>query len=134
MNLKTFLLTATDATTTTTAANGTGTETPWYSTLLSFLPIILIFVLMYFVMIRPQRKQQKEEQKMRNSLRVGDEISTIGGICGRVVNIKEDRLIIETGADRSKITILKAAVANNATVHDAEDVDDDDDDDDDDDI
>ena len=113
---------------------GTGNQTAQggdlLSMLISFLPIILVVVLMYFLMIRPQRKQQKEEQKMRNSLRVGDEITTIGGICGRVVNVKEDRLIIETGADRSKITILKAAVSSNATVHDAEDVEDDDDDDD----
>lgn len=100
--------------------------------LLQFGPIVLIIVLMYFIMIRPQRKKQKEEQKMRNNMRVGDEITTIGGICGRVVNIKEDSLIIETGADRNKMAIKKWAVQTVDTIHDDNDsVDDDDDDDDD---
>lgn len=96
-----------------------------------FLPLILIVVLMYFVMIRPQRKQQKKEQQMRNSLRVGDEITTIGGITGRVVNLKEDTLVIETGADRNKMTIKKWAVQSCETIHDTTESDDDDDDDDD---
>ena len=94
-------------------------------------PIVLIVVLMYFVMIRPQRKKQKEEQRMRNSIRVGDEITTIGGICGRVVNIKEDALVIETGADRNKMTIKKWALQSCKTIHDPNELDDDDDDDDD---
>ncbi len=102
------------------------------SLLWSTLPIIAIFVVMYFIMIRPQRKRQKEEQQMRNNLRVGDEITTIGGIVGRVVNIKEDSLIIETGADRNKMSIKKWAVQSNETIHDANDTVDDDDDDDDD--
>ncbi len=102
--------------------------------LVQFVPIVLIIVLMYFIMIRPQRKKQKEEQKMRNNMRVGDEITTIGGICGRVVNIKEDSLIIETGADRNKMSIKKWAVQTVDTIHDTNDTVDDDDDDDDDDI
>lgn len=97
----------------------------------TFLPLILIVVLMYFVMIRPQRKQQKKEQQMRNSLRVGDEITTIGGITGRVVNLKEDTLVIETGADRNKMTIKKWAIQSCETIHDTTESDDDDDDDDD---
>lgn len=100
-------------------------------TLLTFGPLLLVIVLMYFVMIRPQRKKQKEEQKMRNNMRVGDEITTIGGICGRVVNIKEDSLIIETGADRNKMSIKKWAVQTVDTIHDPNDTVDDDDDDDD---
>lgn len=83
-----------------------------------FGPIVLIVVLMYFIMIRPQRKKQKEEQKMRNNMRVGDEITTIGGICGRVLNIKEDSLVIETGADRNKMTIKKWAIQTVDTIHD----------------
>lgn len=94
----------------------------------------LLFVLMYFFMIRPQKKKQKEEQKMRNSIRVGDEIVTIGGICGRIVAVKEDSFVIETGADRSKITVKKWSLQECLTVHEAEDIDDDDDFDDDDDI
>ena len=112
---------------TTTTPTNTG-----LASLITLLPMVLIIVLMYFIMIRPQRKKQKEEQKMRNSLRVGDEITTIGGICGRVVNIKEDGLIIETGADRNKMSIKKWAIQSCETIHDANDsVDDDDDDDDD---
>ena len=108
--------------------NGAGS---WMYYLVTFGPLVLIVVLMYFIMIRPQRKKQKEEQKMRNSLRVGDEITTIGGICGRVVNVKEDSLIIETGADRNKMSIKKWAIQSVDTVHDTTDNDDDDDDDDD---
>ncbi|MBP3936466.1 MAG: preprotein translocase subunit YajC [Clostridia bacterium] len=99
-----------------------------WTAIIQFLPIVLIIVLMYFVMIRPQKKQQQQEKAMRDSLRVGDDITTIGGIIGRVVNVKEDTLIIETGADRSKLTIKKWAVQSCETVHD--DVIDDDDDDD----
>ncbi len=90
--------------------------------------IVVLFVIMYFVMIRPQRKRQKEEAQMRNNLRVGDEITTIGGICGRVLQLKEDSIVIETGADRSKMTIKKWAIQSCDTVHEAEDDDDDDDD------
>lgn len=80
-----------------------------------FLPIILIvvmFVAMYFLMIRPQKKQEKEINNMRNNLQVGDEITTIGGIIGKIVSIKEETLMIETGHDRTKIRILKTAVRN----------------------
>ncbi len=94
----------------------------------------LLFVGMYFLMIRPQKKKQKAEQKMRNSVRVGDEITTIGGITGRVLNIKEDALVIETGADRTKMTVKKWALQSVDTIHEAEVEDDDDDFDDDDDI
>ena len=94
----------------------------------------LLFVGMYFLMIRPQKKKQKAEQKMRNSVRVGDEITTIGGITGRVLNIKEDALVIETGADRTKMTIKKWALQSVDTIHEVVDDDDDDDFDDDDDV
>lgn len=99
--------------------------------IISFLPMILLIVLMYFLMIRPQKKRQQEEQKMRNNLRVGDELTTIGGIKGRVVSIKDDTVTIETSVDRTKIVFEKAAIGSVHTKHD-EPVDDDDDDDDDD--
>ena len=70
---------------------------------------------MYFTMIRPQKKRQKEEQTMRESVAVGDEITSIGGIMGRVVTVKEDSIIIETGADRTKIRLLRSAVGINNT-------------------
>ena len=91
--------------------------------------LVVVFALMYFIMIRPQNKKRKEEQKMRDSIRVGDEIVTIGGICGRVVNVKEDTLIIETGADRNKMSVKKWALQECLTVHDTTETDDDDDDD-----
>ena len=100
--------------------------------LLAFLPMILMIALLYFLMIRPQQKKQKEEQKMRNNLRVGDELTTIGGIKGRVVMIKDDTVTIETSNDRTKIVFEKAAIGTVHTKH--EDTIDDDDDDDDDDI
>lgn len=96
--------------------------------LMSLSPFLIIIPLMYFLMIRPQKKKQKEEQKMRNSVRVGDEITTIGGITGRVLNVKEDALVIETGADRTKMTIKKWALQSVDTVHEDADIDDDDDD------
>jgi preprotein translocase subunit YajC len=65
----------------------------------------------YFFMIRPQKKQEKEINDMRNNLSVGDEITTIGGIIGKVVSIKEETLVLETSHDRTRIRILKTAVS-----------------------
>ena len=109
------------------ATENSGSEGGFLSSLVSFLPLVLILVLMYFLMIRPQKKQQKEEKKMRDGLRKGDDITTIGGIVGKVINVKEDSLIIETGGDRNKMTIKKWAVQSCETVHD-DPIDDDDDD------
>lgn len=82
----------------------------------SFLIIMLVMlVFMYFVMIRPQKKRQKQEQEMRNSVEIGDEIITIGGISGRVVTVKEDSLVIETGADKTKMKIERWAINTNKT-------------------
>ena len=77
--------------------------------------MVVLIALMYFMMIRPQKKRQKEEQEMRSSLEIGDEIITIGGIVGRVVTIREEDLIIETGADRNKMRIQRWAVNTNVT-------------------
>lgn len=85
------------------------------SSLMMIVPMILIFALMYFMMIRPQKKQQKLEQEMRNNLKIGDEITTIGGIMGRIVTVKDDSIIIETGADRNKMKITRWAVQANNT-------------------
>ena len=81
----------------------------------SFFPIIMLvvmFVAMYFITIRPQKKAEKEANDMRNNLQIGDEITTIGGIIGRIVSIKEETCVIETSRDGTKIRILKAAVRN----------------------
>lgn len=86
--------------------------------LLSLLPLVLIFVIMYFMLIRPQKKKEKEAQKMRNSLQLGDEVTTIGGIIGIVVSLKEDTVVIETAGERNKIRIKRWAIQSNDTVHD----------------
>lgn len=91
--------------------------------------LVVMFVAMYFLILRPQKKKQKEEQKMRDDVRVGDQITTIGGIMGRVVTVREDSLVIETGADRNKMTVKKWALQTNETVHEDAGLDDDDDDD-----
>ena len=70
-----------------------------------------LLLVMYFVMIRPQKKQEKEQNAMRNNLAVGDEITTIGGIIGKIVSIKEETCVIETAHERTKIRILKSAVS-----------------------
>ena len=83
---------------------------------LTSLAPLLIFgvflVFMYFIMLRPQKKQEREINNMRNSLKVGDEITTIGGIIGKIISIKEETVMIETGHDRTRIRILKSAVRN----------------------
>ena len=81
-----------------TTGTGTGTGTGGLSgTIMSVGWIVILFALMYFMLIRPQKKQQKEMQKMISALEVGDKIVTIGGICGKVVKIKDDNIWIVTG-------------------------------------
>jgi len=77
----------------------------------TIIMVVGIFVIMYFFMIRPQKKQEKEQNDMRNNLAVGDEITTIGGIIGKIVSIKEETCVIETSHERTKIRILKTAVS-----------------------
>ena len=80
------------------------------STIGSIAIIAVMFVVLYFFMIRPQKKQEKEITNMRNNLQVGDEVTTIGGIIGKVVSIKDETVMIETGHDRTKIRFLKSAI------------------------
>lgn len=76
----------------------------------------LIFVGIYFVMIKPQSKKRKEEEEMRQSLEIGDEVITIGGVKGRVVSIKDDEsFILETGPDRTKMLFQKWAISTIVT-------------------
>ncbi len=97
------------------SSGGSGTGAQGGSPFSMIILIGVMFVAMYFLMIRPQKKKQQEEQKMRDSLQIGDEITTIGGIVGRVVTIKDDTLIIETGADRNKMKITRWAIQTNNT-------------------
>lgn len=89
------------------------TETPsTWATLGTFLPFLLLIPLFYFLMYRPQKKQEKETAQMRNNLTIGDEVVTIGGIMGRVVKVKDDYVVIETGSDRTKIKFRKSAIGS----------------------
>ena len=76
----------------------------------TILMLVLTVAVFYFFAIRPQKKQERETAAMRNSIEVGDEIITIGGISGTVIIVKDDKMMIETGNDRTKLTILKSAV------------------------
>lgn len=76
-----------------------------------------LFGAMYFFTIRPQKKQQKMEQEIRENTQIGDEITTIGGICGKVVSVKDDTIVIETGSDRVKIKFKKYAIQTNHTAN-----------------
>ena len=85
---------------------------------MSLIMIVGMVALMYFMVLRPQKKRQKEEQEMRDSIQIGDEITTIGGIMGRVVTVKDDSIVIETGTDRTKIKFLRSAIQTNQTAND----------------
>ncbi len=97
-----------------TAATGTA-EGQQSSPVPMIVMMVVMVVLMYFMMIRPQKKKQKEEQQLRDSVQIGDEITTIGGIVGRVVTVKEDSIVIETGADRTKMKLMRWAIQTNNT-------------------
>ncbi len=77
---------------------------------LSIGMLLVLLVVFYFFMVRPQKKQEKETNAMRNGLQVGDEITTIGGIIGKIVSIKDETLVIETTRNCTKIRILRTAV------------------------
>ena len=78
----------------------------------SLVLMVLLIVMIYFMMIRPQRKKEKADREMREALRVGDEIITIGGIIGKVEKVNEKTVIISTTAGKNKIEFLKAAIAS----------------------
>ena len=84
-------------------------------TIIYFAAIIAVF---YFLLIRPQKKREKAENQMRSSVDVGDSITTIGGIVGRVIAVKEDEdiLVLETGADRLKLHLRRWAIRSKDTV------------------
>ena len=78
----------------------------------SIIIMVVLLAVMYFMLIRPQNKKDKQDREMRSNLQVGDEIMTVGGIYGKVVRIREDRLTIASGAEKTKLEITKTAVAN----------------------
>ena len=105
-----------DAAASADAAAATAEEIPMSSQIIAMaiqlLPMILIFVVFYFLLIRPQRKKDKEAKQMLESLKVGDRICTIGGIYGTIVRIKDDVLTIEVGEQKTQLVFARWAVRN----------------------
>ena len=96
-----------------------GTDVPTIDWVQMLLPMVLIIGVFYFLMIRPENKRKKEAEEMRAAMKVGDQITTIGGIVGTVVNVKEDKFVIETSADQVRIEFMKWALSTNETAAEA---------------
>ena len=84
------------------------------SMLTMVIPLILMFGLMYLLIIRPENKKKKKAEEMRSNLSLGDEITTIGGITGKIVQVTEDTITFETGEDRVRIQVKKWAISTTA--------------------
>lgn len=81
--------------------------------------LVMMLAVFYFMLIRPENKRKKEAEQMRSAVKVGDRITTIGGICGTVVSVKDDKLVVETGADQVRIELAKWAMSTNETAVEA---------------
>ena len=81
----------------------------------TILMLVLMFGVFYFMLIRPENKRKKEAEQTRNSIKKGDQVTTIGGIVGTVVDVKEDKFVMETGADQVRIEFTKWAISSNDT-------------------
>ena len=81
----------------------------------SIIMIVAMLGIFYFMLIRPENKRKKEAEQTRNSVKNGDEITTIGGIVGKVVNVKDEKIVIETSADQVRIELMKWAISSNDT-------------------
>ncbi len=112
MNFNLFLSEAS----TTNTVNGGNT---FLGILTMIIPLALMVLIFYFLIIRPEKKRNKEMQDMLSNIQVADEVVTNGGIIGRVLSVKEDTVLIETGSDRTKIRVMKSAIAKNNTAHEA---------------
>jgi preprotein translocase subunit YajC len=88
------------------------------SMLITFGPLLALAVVFWFIMIRPERKRMKVHKEMLDNLQVADEIVTAGGIIGRVLSVKDDTVLIETGGDKTRIRVLRSAITENKTMHD----------------
>ena len=85
----------------------------------SIIMLVAMLAIFYFMLIRPENKRKKEAENMRSSVKNGDKITTIGGIIGTVVNVKEDKIVIETGADQVRIELAKWTISTNETAAEA---------------
>jgi len=110
MNLLNFISQASSATDTTQAGG-------FLSILTMIVPLGLMVLIFWFLIIRPEKKRTKEMQNMLDSLQVADEVVTNGGIIGRVLSVQKDTVLIETGSDRTKIRVVKSAIARCNTEH-----------------
>ena len=97
-----------------TAAAGTTGTTSSSGAIQSVLMIVVLFGVFYFLMIRPENKKKKKVEEMRSSLGVGDDIVTIGGVKGKIVNMSADSITFETGEDRVRIEVAKWAISTKA--------------------
>ena len=86
----------------------------------SIIMIVAMLAIFYFMLIRPENKRKKEAEQMRSSVKTGDKITTIGGIIGTVVNVKDDKIVIETSADQVRIEFAKWAISTNETAAEAQ--------------
>ena len=77
----------------------------------TFIPIILIFVVFFFVLIFPQKRREKKVKEMLANIKPGNKVKTIGGVYGKVVSVKDDLIVIETGPDKAKIVFVRGAIA-----------------------
>jgi preprotein translocase subunit YajC len=102
--------TGTNSTTTSVPATGAAPVTP-KNTLLGFMPLILIFVIFYFLLILPQQRKQKKQQAMIDSLKSGDEIVTLGGLFGKIVEVKAETFVLEI-ASGTKVKISRSAISS----------------------
>ena len=85
----------------------------------TIIMLALMIGVFYFMLIRPENKRKKEAEQMRTNVKVGDRITTIGGIVGTVVNVKDDKFVLETGADQVRIEFLKWALSSNDSANEA---------------
>ena len=85
----------------------------------SIIMLVAMLAIFYFMLIRPENKRKKEAEQMRSSVKTGDKIVTIGGITGTVVNVKDNKIVIETGADQVRIELEKWAISSNETAAEA---------------
>ena len=96
-------------------ADAASSEVPAGGMFSPIIMLVLMGVVFYFMLIRPENKRKKEAEQMRSSVKTGDRITTIGGIVGTVVNVKDDKIVVETGADQVRIEFAKWAISTNET-------------------
>ena len=85
----------------------------------TILMLVVMVAVFYFLLIRPENKRKKEAEQMRSNVNTGDQVTTIGGIVGKVVSVKDDKFVLETGADQVRVEFAKWAISTNDTAAEA---------------